>query len=196
MTSRGRAAAGSPMATHIALLRAVNVGGRNRVAMSELCSSLTQLGMLDPRTLLQSGNVVFRSGGSTPARLERLFERAAPERFGFETDFFVRTPAEWRAIIAGNLFPSEATRDPSHLLVMFLKAAPDRETLKALEKAIPGRERVAGRDRHLYVVYPDGIGRSHLTGTVMERTLGTRGTARNWNTILKLGALADAISRG
>jgi uncharacterized protein (DUF1697 family) len=183
--------------TYVALLRAVNVAGRNQVAMPGLCACLSRLGLQDVRSLLQSGNVVFRSGASsTPAQLERLLEREAAARLGLTTDFFVRTPAEWRALVAANPFPGEADRDPSHVLVVFLKEAPKRETMRALEQAVSGRERVAVRDRHLYVVYPDGIGRSRLTGTLIERTLGTRGTARNWNTVMRLGALADTVSEG
>ena len=80
--------------------------------------------------------------------------------------------------------------NPSHLLVMFLQKAPDREHTTSLQRAIKGREVVRIKDRHAYIVYPDGIGRSRLTTAVIEKSLGTRGTGRNWNTVLKLGALA------
>jgi uncharacterized protein (DUF1697 family) len=136
--------------------------------------------------------VVFRSGAHTAAQLERLLEQAALKRLGLETDFFVRTTADWKALIAGNPFPKEAELDPSHLLVVFLKDAPDPENVTALQKAIVGREVVRAKGRHAYVVYPDGIGRSRLTSALIEKKLGTRGTGRNWNTVQKLGALAGA----
>jgi len=106
-------------------------------------------------------------------------------------DFFVRTREEWKAVIAHNPFPEAAERDPAHLLVMFLKDAPDGEHVKALQGAITGPEVVRAQGRHLYAVYPVDIGHSRLTSTLIERKLGTRGTGRNWNTVLKLGALAQ-----
>jgi uncharacterized protein (DUF1697 family) len=180
------------MTIHIGLLRAVNVGGHNKIGMADLRELLAALGMQDVRSLLQSGNVVFRSDGHTATQLERVLEHAAAKRLGLETDVFVRTASDWKATIAGNPFPEEAERDPGHLLVMFLKEAPDREDVTALQSAIKGREIVRAKGRHAYVVYPDGIGRSRLTSALIEKKLATRGTGRNWNTVLKLGALAGA----
>ena len=180
------------MTIHIGLLRAVNLGKHNKVGMADLRELLAASGMQDVRSLLQSGNVAFRSDVHTAAQLERVLEHAAAKRLGLETDFFVRTASDWQAIIAGNPFPAEAERDPSHLLVMFLKKAPDREHVTALKGAITGREIVRAKGRHAYVVYPDGIGRSRLTTAFIEQKLATRATGRNWNTVLKLGVLAGA----
>jgi uncharacterized protein (DUF1697 family) len=180
------------MTIHIGLLRAVNLAGHNKIGMADLRDLLAAIGMEDVRTLLQSGNVVFRSGAQTAAQLEVVFEKAAAKRLGLETEFFVRTTADWKALIAGNPFPEEAKRDPGHLLVIFLKDAPSRENVAALQSAIKDREVVRAKGRHAYVVYPDGIGRSRLTTALIERKLGTRATGRNWNTVLKLGALAGA----
>ena len=182
------------MTAHIALLRAVNLPGHNKVAMRDLLEILARLGMREARSLLQSGNLVFRSEPATTTQLERLLEDAAEERLGLKTDFFVRTAKDWKSIIAGNPFPEEAERDPGHLLVIFLKEAPDRMAAAALQKAITGREVVRVKGRHAYVVYPDGIGRSRLTSLLIEKKLGTRGTGRNWNTVLKLGALTTLLS--
>src|SRR5687768_11933086 len=111
------------MRNYVALLRAVNLPGHNKVATSELRDLFMQLSFVDPRPLLQSGNVVFRSAGQTGPNLERLLEAEAEMRLGLRTDFFVRTVEEWKAIIAGNPFRDEAKRHPNHLLVMFLKDA-------------------------------------------------------------------------
>lgn len=91
--------------------------------------------------------------------------------------------------MARNPFPEEAERDPGHLVVMILKGAPAAHEVKALQDAIRGRELVRADGRAAYVVYPDGIGRSRLTTALLEKKLGTRGTGRNWNTVLKLAAL-------
>lgn len=180
------------MTVQIALLRAINVGGRNQVAMADLRDFLTQLGFGDARSLLQSGNLVFRSDRRSGAALERTLETEAAKRLGLETDFFVRSAAEWQTIVARNPFPEEAERDPAHLVVMILKGAPAAREVKALQDAIRGRELVRADGRAAYVVYPDGIGRSRLTTALLEKKLGTRGTGRNWNTVLKLAALTPS----
>ena len=177
------------MTTHIGLLRAINLGPHNRVAMKELCALLAKLGMHEPRSLLQSGNVVFGSVVKSTAQLESVLEAALAKRLKVETDFFVRTAKEWQAVIAGNPFPKEASDDPGHLILMCLKDTPERDAVTTLQKAIVGRETVRADGRHAYIVYPDGVGQSKLTIKLIEKHLGTRGTGRNWNTVLKLGAL-------
>jgi uncharacterized protein (DUF1697 family) len=174
----------------IALLRAVNVGGRS-VAMAELRAMLTDLGYVNPRTLLQSGNAVFAIKAKTSiAALETKLETEAQRRFGMPIPFMLRTAAEWDAIIARNPFPEAARNDPGHLLLMALKAAPTAAAIKALRDGYKGPEtiHVAGRDA--YLIYPEGVGRSKLTNALIERKLGFAGTARNWNTVLKLAAFA------
>lgn len=175
------------MTTHIALLRAVNLGGRTKVGMAELREVFAELGFADARTLLQSGNVVFNGKGGD---LEEKIARAIEKRFGYATDVMVRSAAEWGKIIKANPFPDEAKRNPSHLLVVTLKEAPNKAALEALRAAIKGPEQVELKGKQLYSVYPAGIGRSKLTPNVIEAKLGTRGTGRNWNTVLKLAELA------
>jgi uncharacterized protein (DUF1697 family) len=179
------------MTVQIALLRGINVGGHQVVAMSDLRDLLTQLGFESARSLLQSGNLVFRGDARTTGELERVLETEAETRLGIHADFLIRSAKEWREIVARNPFRKEAERDPSHLVVMFLKAAVNAKDVKAVQAAITGPEIVRGDGRHLYIVYPDGIGRSRLTNAVLEKKLGIRGTARNWNTVLKIAALAD-----
>ena len=177
---------------HVALLRGVNVGGQKLVAMADLRDLLARLGFADVRTLLQSGNLVFRGGTRSGAPLERWLAAETAKRLALETDFFVRTADEWKAVIAQNPFAEEAERDPAHLVVMFLRDAPGAKAAQALQDAITGREVVRAMGRHAYIVYPDGIGPSRLTHALVEKMLGTRGTGRNWNTVLKLGALTQA----
>ena len=158
--------------------------------MADLRDFMTSLGLDGVTTLLQSGNVVFQSDVSAD-RLEQQLERASEERFGARIEFFVRSAAEWNAMIAANPFPKEAKADPSHLLAVVLKKPPTAATVTALQQAITGREVVRAKDRCAYIVYPDGIGRSKLTSALIEKMLGARGTGRNWNTVLKLAALAE-----
>jgi uncharacterized protein (DUF1697 family) len=178
------------MASYVALLRAVNVAGRSQVAMSDLRQLLTDLGFEDVISLLQSGNLVFKTDGGTGARLETTLEAETQNHLGLKTAVFVRSAREMDAVIAGNPFAAEAKRDPSHLLVLFLKDAPRAGAVEALRAAIKGPELVAAKGKQVYAVYPAGIGRSRLTNTVIEAKLGTQGTGRNWNTVRKLAALA------
>ncbi|MGE0862568.1 MAG: DUF1697 domain-containing protein [Vicinamibacterales bacterium] len=176
---------------YAALLRAVNLGSHNKVSMADLKTLLADLGMKNPQSLLQSGNLVFESAPRATAALEKLLETSAAKTLGLETSFFVRTGAEWQQAIADNPFPKGAISDPGHTLLMCLKDAPPPAAVTALQDAIKGREVVKAKGRHAYFLYPDGIGNSKLTMTVIERKLGTTGTARNWNTVLKLGALTE-----
>jgi uncharacterized protein (DUF1697 family) len=179
------------MPMHVALLRGVNVLGSTMVAMSDLRELLGEMGFADVRSLLQSGNLVFRTdrrlGG---AALEKMLEAATSKRLGGASPtYMVRSAAEWKSVIDANPFRREAKGDPSHLLVMFLKSAAPAQNVKSLEAKILGRERVAAAGKHLYVVYPDGVGQSKFTHGLIERVLGTRATGRNWNTVLKLNKL-------
>lgn len=175
------------MPTRIALLRAINVGGVT-VPMAELRSFFEKLGFASVRTLLQTGNVVFET--AQRGDLEKLLEAEAAKRLKLATDFLVRDPAEWNAILDHNPFAKMAKEDPARLVVMPLKHAPTAAGIATLRAAIPGREQIAPGARHLYITYPDGQGRSRLNLKLIESKLGTRGTARNWNTARKILELA------
>lgn len=179
------------MNTYIAVLRAINLGAYNRIAMADLRAMLEKLGLEEPKTLVLSGNVVFRSTSSSADKIEKILEAASTKHLGVTTDYFVRSSKEWQGIIDANPFPAEAKSDPGHLLMMCLRDAPSPAAVAALQSAIKGRERVRAKGKSAYFVYPDGIGRSKLTIQVIEKALGTRGTARNWNTVMKLGELAS-----
>ena len=134
---------------------------------------------------------MFKSASSSAEKVERLLEAASTKHLGVTTDYFVRSAKEWQAIIEANPFPKEAKNDPARLVMMCLRDAPSPAQVKALQAAIKGREVVKAGGRQAYFVYPDGQGRSKLTIQMIEKALGTRGTARNWNTVLKLGELAQ-----
>jgi len=158
------------------------------VSMADLRALLDDIGLRNGATLLQSGNLVFDGGRRTSASLEKLLTTEARKRLGLETEFFVYDADTWARIIRDNPLRAEAERDPARLIVMFLRDAPDAARVRTLHDGIPGNEifRVAGRQ--LYTFFPDGMGRSKFSGAIVERRLGTRGTGRNWNTVLKLAA--------
>ena len=180
------------MPAFVALLRAVNLGPHNKVSMAQLKELAEGLGFSAPRTLLQSGNLVFQAKARASAAFEKLLEDALAKELSLKTPVLVRSASEWQAALDANPFPGEAKSDPSHLLVMPLKAKIEKAALMELTKAIVGRERVKQVGQALYLVYPDGIGESKLTAALIEKKLGVAGTARNWNTAQKIAAALEA----
>ncbi|HWD38429.1 MAG TPA: DUF1697 domain-containing protein [Fimbriimonas sp.] len=177
------------MRTHVALVRGINVGGNNLVKMADLRQFLVDIGLKDPATLLQSGNMVFTCESSC-TDLEGLLETESQKRLGLSASYMVRTVEEWDKLIAANPFPEEAEKDPSHLVVVFSKKAPEAHVIEAVQAACVGPEVLRIAHGHLFVYYPEGIGESKLMKAPGWNKSGALGTGRNWNTVLKLAALA------
>jgi uncharacterized protein (DUF1697 family) len=175
-----------------AFLRGINVGGNKLVSMAGLKTFFEDLGFTDVKTLLQSGNVVFRGKSRSDAQLEGLLEKEAKKRLELECDFFVRAPEDLERVVKNNPFPREAERNPSALIVLFLKTEAAQKHIDELAAAIVGPERVEGIGRETYIFYGEGMGRSRLTNAVIEKRIG-RATGRNWNTIGKVLALCSAL---
>ena len=167
------------MATYVALLRAVNVGGANMLPMSRLRELCAAAGFADVATYIQSGNVVFSAGGGRAAA-QRDLEEALAAELGKPVGVHLRTPAELASILERDPFP-DAPR--SKVLVFFLDHAPPAGALDDL--AIPGREEVRLSGREVFVHFPDGSGRSKL-----KIPFAKTATSRNLNTVQKLLELA------
>jgi len=173
----------------IALLQGINVGRARRVAMSALRDLLEALGLRDVRTLLNSGNAVFR--GSPGVEATALAIRAAIEaRFGLRVPVIVITAEQLSAIVAENGLP-QATGDPSRLLVAFLstRAALDRARDMLAQSWAP--EALAVGSQAAYVWCVNGVAESTLM-RALARVMGEAATTRNWATVLKLQAAAGA----
>ena len=172
------------MTRWVALLRGINVGATNRIAMAKLRSALETLGLQDVVTYVQSGNVVF---GSSAARgtVTADLERRIAEVFGASVAVLLRTEAELAGIAARNPW-LEKEDDRKKLHVVFLDTAPRAAAVAKLdpERSPPDEFVVDGSE--IFVRYPNGSGRSKLTLDYFEPRLGVRATARNWNTVLKL----------
>jgi uncharacterized protein (DUF1697 family) len=164
----------------VALLRAINVGGRV-VPMAELRAAVEAAGGEEPRTYIQSGNVVFRHTGRTREALAAQLERAVDERCGVATTVVLRTAAELADVLAAHPFGADTSR--TH--VGFLAAAPAEPV--DLER---DGERAVSDGAHVYLSYPAGLGRAKLTAAALERRLGPM-TVRNWRTVTRLGDLAS-----
>ena len=124
----------------VALLRAINLAGHQPVAMADLRSLLTELGLRDPQSALQSGNLVFEAGKQTGASLERLIEHELARQLDLRTDVMVRSAAEWATVVARNPFRNEAARDPARLVVVFLKSKPTADAFETRANVFKGMQ--------------------------------------------------------
>ena len=157
--------------------------------MPELRELLTDAGFGDVRTLVQSGNVVLTSTMSAE-RLERDLHERIAAGLGVETAVVVRTRDQMADVVAGNPF-ADVADDPKRLQVSFLSAALPAGAARELEAADIAPDQVAVRGREIYAWHPDGIQNSRLARLVVDQKLGVTATARNWNTVTKLLALAE-----
>ncbi len=181
------------MKTWIALLRGVNVGGRNALPMKALVPELQALGLSAIRTYLQSGNVVFQGPGKPSARLAAEIGAAIGAKFGFAPQVVVLSAKDLAAAVAGNPFPeSAAAAEGRALHLFFLAHAPRAIDRPRLDRVRRGGERWQVRGRFLYLHAPDGVGGSKWARQI-ETILGVAATARNWRTVL---ALLELAARG
>lgn len=181
------------MTMWIALLRGINVVGRNRLTMGELVSIFESLGLEDVETYIQSGNVVFRSSGEVSPALDEEIAGAIEDRHGFRPRVLILGPDRLREAIESNPFP-EAEVSPKAVHLYFLMSEPDTPDPGSLARLAAPTERFHVAGDILYLHAPDGIGRSKLAAAV-EKRLGVAATARNWRTVRKLWAMAGSADR-
>lgn len=177
----GRAAEG----VHVALLRGVNVGGKNRLAMAELVSILQGAGCRGVRTYIQSGNAVFRATEACAVRVPGAVAGALADRLGLRVPVVMRTAAEIRAVVRGNPFLG-GRADPDGLHVMFLADRPTPARIAALDPGRSPPDEFQVRGREVYLRLPNGAARTRLTNEFFDAGLATTGTMRNWRTVLTL----------
>jgi uncharacterized protein (DUF1697 family) len=176
------------MARLIALLRAVNVGGR-KLPMAELRDLCAELGWKEVETYIQSGNVVFSAAGEAGG-IERSLEKAILDRFGMDVPVMVRTAAEWAGYAAANPFPEAARDEPNRLLLMVSKRPPAADAAERLMERARVGEAVKAAGGALWFHFGQGVGTSKLTPAAIDRAAGSPSTGRNWRTVLKLGEMA------
>jgi uncharacterized protein (DUF1697 family) len=177
--------------TYVALLRAINLGSRNKVPMPALRELFEELGGEEPETYLQSGNVVYRCPSSAKAASEAAIERAIEKQFGHTIRVLLRTAAQLRKVAADN--PFAAGPDDSRALhVTFLVDTPKRALVSALDPQAFAPDEFRVIRREVYLNCPGGYGRSKLNNAYFEKALGVAGTTRNWRTTTALAELAAA----
>ena len=172
------------MTRMLALLRAVNVGGR-KLPMAQLRDLCAELGWTDVQTYIQSGNLLFSAAGE-PAAIETCLEQAIERRFGLNVPVMVRSAKAWSALRAGNPFPEAAREAPNRLMLMVTKRPPAEGAEGTIQARATAGEQVKRAGQGIWIHYPEGVGRSKLTPTLIDRAIGSPSTARNYRTIVKL----------
>jgi|ERR1051325_5837378 uncharacterized protein (DUF1697 family) len=172
------------MGRTVALLRAVNVGGR-KLEMAALRALCDELGWKDVATYIQSGNLVFTAPGKAE-EIERLLEEAIAGAFGLGVTVIVRSRAQWAKYPDLNPFPKAAKDDPARLHLLIPKRPPASNAAETIRARAQAGEQVRQTGDALWLYYPNGAGGSKLTPSLIDRATGSPGTARNYNTVMKL----------
>lgn len=176
----------------ISMLRGINVGGHNLIKMEELRGLYALLKFENPRSYVQSGNVVFGTKEKDLKKVARKIEDAIERKFACRPDVILRTVDEMRDVIARN--PFKGDREAAKMVVSFLAGDPDKDAGEKIRAIKVGPEELILDGRELYMYYPDGMGKSKVTGAMLDKALKVRGTARNWNSVRKLLEMAEATS--
>ncbi|MFN7733985.1 MAG: DUF1697 domain-containing protein [Pirellula sp.] len=174
----------------MALFRGINVGGRNKIPMATLASTLASAGCRSVRTYIQSGNVVFTHSSTSQLTLAKRLGDATESQFGFRPSILLLTDKDFRNAVANNPF-TDAVAEPKSLHFFFLESKPKSPAVEEMAALAIPSERFQIIDKVLYLHAPDGFGRSKLAAGA-ERKLGVPTTARNYTTIQNLSEMLDA----
>jgi uncharacterized protein (DUF1697 family) len=175
--------------TYVAMLRGINVSGRNKLPMEDLRALLAAAGAKDVRTYIQSGNAVFTSRRS-PSTLADTLERALEGALGNKVPVLLRTVEELEAVVDANPFVARG-EDAKVLHVTFMGEAPTAVAVKAIRGQRADADECEVIGRQVYLFCPGGYGNTKLTNTFFEKKLGSPATTRNWKTVTTLVALAQ-----
>jgi uncharacterized protein (DUF1697 family) len=178
-------------ATHVALLRGVNVGGKNRLPMADLVALVHEAGGRDARTFIQSGNAVFRAPPRARAGFEAKLSKAIAARFGFSVPVVLRSVEELRRVAEAHPLAAAGHDHGKQLHVGFLAAAPAADRVAGLDPARSPPDAFVVRGSEIYLLAPNGLARTKLTNAYFDGKLGTTSTFRNWATVQALLAMAE-----
>jgi uncharacterized protein (DUF1697 family) len=178
------------MKTYISLLRGINVSGQNRIGMPELKRLFESLNLVNVRTYIQSGNVVFDWTEQEPLSLASVIELELEKSLGVSVRVLLREKEEFEKIIGRNPFVNQRKEDPEKLHVTFLSEAPSEINLSKLIPSKDTTDEFIVYGREIYLFCPNGYGRTKYSNTFFERKLGVTATTRNWKTVNALYEMA------
>lgn len=171
--------------TYVALLRGVNLAGKNRLPMKDLAEMFKEAGCSNVETYIQSGNVVFTASSKLAAGIPALIAAEIAKRFGYRTPVVLRSVEQLREVVQGNPFlKAGAAEDTLH--VSFLADFPNHRGVKELDPNRCPPDAFCVLRREVYLQLPNGAGRTKLNANYFDSKLGTIGTQRNWRTVVKL----------
>ncbi len=170
---------------YVALLRGINVGGKNTLPMRDLAVMFVEAGCTDVRTYIQSGNVVFSATPGVVKRLADDISRRIAKSFGYRVPLVLRTADELHQVLTGNPF-LKSDADAGSLHVAFLADLPDPRRVAALDPKRSPDDSFKVRGREIYLCLPNGVAGTKLSNAYFDSTLATTSTLRNWRTVLKL----------
>ena len=176
---------------YIALLRGVNVGGKNKLPMKSLAALCEAHGCSAVQTYIQSGNIVFKAAAKSAAAFPRALKEEIKKNFGFETTIILRTVDEVRTVTESNPYLTPGV-DTKFLHVTFLAEPPSLTDVVRLYPICEKDEACTLRGKEIFMYLPYGMGRSKMAAYAFDKVLQTIGSTRNWQTITKLLALAEA----
>ncbi len=177
------------------MLRAVNVGGTGLIKMEELRALYAKLKFRDVESYVQSGNLVFVTDEKNLATIATTIDAAIEKKFGHKARTIVRSTAQMRAIVARNPFAGRRDIEPGKLVVHFLPRDPGADVRANVLKVPSDPEELVMVGSEIYIYFPNGQGRPKIKWAHVEKALGTPGTSRNWNSVTKLLAMAEAKER-
>jgi uncharacterized protein (DUF1697 family) len=181
------------MTVIIAMLRAVNVAGHNKIKMEELRAVCKTLKLRDACTYVQSGNLIFKTDERDLVLLAKRLQDAIERKFGFRPGTVLRTAPEMRQVIARNPFAKRRGVEPNRLLVTFLAGEPAPEAREKAAQLDTSPEELRMDRREVYIYYPNGMARPKVSWASIERILKTSGTGRNWNSVTKMLEIAEEL---
>jgi uncharacterized protein (DUF1697 family) len=177
----------------ISMLRGVNLGAHNRIKMDALRALYESLKFEDPRTYVQSGNVIFRTKEKNSPALAKKIQQAIEHTFKCSPEVILRTTDELKKAIAASPFADRRNLEPGKILVTFLAAEPGPQARTTLLSLRSYPEEIHLKGRELYIYFPDGAGKSKLPWSRLEKLFQTTGTARNWNSVTNMLAMAQEL---
>jgi len=177
------------MARHVALLRGINVGGKNKLPMADLNALCAAVGCTEVSTYIQSGNVVFSASARLASGIADKIAQAIAKKLGLNVPVVIRSAAEMVAVTRNNPYLTPGA-NPDKLYVVFLADPPSAASVASLDAKRSPPDTFVVRGQEIYLCLPNGAGRSKLTNAYFDAKLRTVSTARNWRTVLQLAKLA------
>lgn len=179
------------MNTYIALLRGVNVSGKNKIKMVELKQLFINLGFCNVVTYIQSGNVIFSSEETNNSKIEKQLITAIKTNFGHSIKILVLKKNELAMAFKSNPFLNKSYIDFKKMCATFLDNIPNKEGKAKVFALANSEEEVIFKENIIYLYCPKGFGSSKLSNNNIEAKLKVSATSRNWNTVTKLVELSN-----